>query len=75
MACMGPSVNQQEVEQAYQDVLSLLKEKYKIQDEPPCCILHCGFIAQNMERMREDANNNLKAAIQTLFLNQACEDF
>lgn len=74
MPCMGPGVNEIEVKEAYEEVLTLLRSKYKLQ--PAVSTWKAlGLKDDHLIKLREDANNNLKAALYTLFLRQACEDF
>jgi hypothetical protein len=74
MPCAGPGVNEQEIERAYEEIMALLKEKYKVQDCGPISVL-TGRFSENYNKQREERNAALKAALRDLFVWQACEDF
>ena len=65
MPCMGPSVNAQQAKQAYNDVLTLLKEKYGI----------FWMYPENMKKYSEAVLEDLKKSIYEVFLRDACETF
>jgi hypothetical protein len=69
MPCMGPTINQQQVDKAYEEIMLLLKEKYGIQKHPP-------IIDEEQARVLRNVYNDLfKSALADLFMRQDCEDF
>lgn len=66
MPVMGPNYSDKAVEQATEDVLNLLKEKYNIQKFPP---------EETYRSNRLDRNRYLKFAIQMLFELESWESF
>jgi hypothetical protein len=74
MPCMGPGVNEIEVKEAYEEVLTLLRSKYKLQ--PAVSTLKAmGRNDTILMCRRQYLNLALKRAIIDLFMAQACEDF
>lgn len=69
MSCIGPGINEEQLERAYTEVITLLLDKYGIQKSEPY------FLAERMLGMRIVLNKHLKQALRDLFYQQACEDF
>jgi hypothetical protein len=65
-------VNEGELERAYQEVLSLLRDKYNIQNHSPWLLFSNN---ENIEKLRKETNSKLREALYDVFLTQACEDF
>jgi hypothetical protein len=74
MPCQGPGVNEIEVNEAYEEVLTLLRSKYKLQPAVSTAKA-LGFKDTMLMCRREYLNLSLKRAITDLFMAQACEDF
>lgn len=70
MPCTSPSINQSEVDGAYDEIMQLLLEKYGIQKYHPRW--QCG---KNIDKSRDEVNSKFRLALEELFLRQACEDF
>jgi hypothetical protein len=69
MPCMGPNINEEELHQAYNEIMTLLKEKYGLQKHQPF------FLSERMIGMRAAYNEQLRQALRNLFFQQASEDF
>jgi hypothetical protein len=74
MSCVGPEVNEQKVDAAYEDIMALLRDKYDVQSCNPSHLC-CGFIYGNMLRARAEHNKKFKEALRELFILQSAEDF
>ena len=70
MPVMGPYENQEEVDKAYTDVLSLLKDKYRIQNDETF-----GPFREKYSVMRQERNNHLREAVRLLFQLDSWESF
>lgn len=77
MPAMGPGVNIEQVNRAYEEIMALLAEKYDIRDRPIDDVRPdlSKYFLRNMETAREKVNVNLMKALLELFTCQACEDF
>ena len=69
MPVMGPDYNRDKADEAVQEVLKLLKEKYNIRRHDPI------YFVESAMRNREEDNQNLKDVIHSLFKHDAYEGF
>lgn len=68
MPVMGPSENPFEVDKVYEEIMALLRDKYKLQTVSPNII---GFLDYSKER--EERNAKFKEALRLLFQLEAWE--
>lgn len=73
MPCMGPGINEAKFEQAYADIMELLKKRYQIQKYYP--LQFNQYMLKRMMKLREECNTKLKAALREVFLQDTCENF
>ena len=73
MAVMGPSENPAAVEAAYQEIMTLLKNKYNIQNEPAASLFPGG--AKTWAEDREERNAAFREALRLLFQLDSWENF
>ncbi len=73
MPCMGPSVNEAEVDSALFRVLTLLADEYGVWADTPVTIHP--ILYERMMNARVEATAKLRKAIYDCFMQQACEDF
>ena len=62
MPVIGPSVNEEQVNKAYEEIMELLKTKYHIQNSD-----WSGFSQDKSKEMRAERNAAMRAAIDGLF--------
>lgn len=70
MPVMGPEYSKSKADQAYEEVLKLLREKYYIQNCEPL-----GLFPGESQKLREKVNSKLKYVIHKMFEYQSWEDF
>ena len=69
MPCMGPGINEAQFEEAYYEIMTLLRDKYAIQSHPPF------FLVERMLSLRKEINAEFKETLRKIMYQQACEDF
>lgn len=69
MPCMGPSVNEQEVAKATQEIEDILYKKYRLLECEPV------FSRESSLLYRDNVQRRLKAAIRAVFQCDANENF